>query len=66
VLLDDRCNIIVQFLSSLQGALNPNQFQLTGGDLGGRFVVHPGSLEAPLMTGEHTLEKPTAFRISGV
>ena len=56
VLLDDRCNIIAQFLSSLQGTLNPNQFQLTGGDLASRFVVNPGSLETALMTGKHTPE----------
>jgi hypothetical protein len=39
VRLDGSSHIIAQFAGSLQGGLNTDEFQLTGGDLSGGFVV---------------------------
>jgi len=56
-----RSHIDAQFLGSLQCSLDAHEFQLTGGDLAGRFVVNPGSLKTALMTGKHTSEKWSAI-----
>jgi hypothetical protein len=55
-------NIVAQLLRSLQGSLDPHQFQFTGCDLASRHAVVLGGGETSLMTCEHAPEdRPALF-----
>jgi hypothetical protein len=50
---DSSGHVIAQFLRSLQGSLDPDNFYLAGRDLSGRFAVTSRSHQAALVTGQH-------------